>query len=150
MDRTLATQAAELIGKEVLLKGWVNSRRDHGGLIFIDLRDHTGIIQVVSNPQLNEKSFKVAETLHDEFVIEVRGTVRKRQAELVNPNIETGEIEVYASEIQVLTKSKTLPFQISEGEDVNEELRLKYRYLDLRRPKLQKHLFNRAKMIKFM
>lgn len=151
MKRTLATEALEKINSEILLKGWVNSRRDHGGLIFIDLRDHTGLIQITLNPQTTEaESFRTAEKLHDEYVIEVVGTVKEREAELINPNIATGTIEIYAKNISILSASKALPFQISAGEDVNEELRLKYRYLDLRRPKLQKHLVNRAKMLKHM
>ena len=151
MQRTLATEALQKIGQEILLKGWVNSRRDHGGLIFIDLRDHTGIIQITVNPQVaSAQAFKTAETIHDEYVIEITGTAQKRSPELVNPNIETGAIEIFAKDIAILAASKTLPFQLSEGEDVNEELRLKYRYLDLRRPKLQNHLANRARMIKHM
>jgi aspartyl-tRNA synthetase len=149
MKRTLAQEAISEIGKEIKVAGWVNSRRDHGSLIFIDLRDHTGLLQITANPQVIE-NFDVAENLHDEYVIEVLGTVVERDAELKNPNIETGGIEIQAKNITVLSEAKTPPFQISSGEDVNEELRLKYRYLDLRRPKLQKHLYNRAKMIKYI
>ncbi len=151
MQRTLATQAADKLNQDILLKGWVNSRRDHGGLIFIDLRDHTGIIQITVNPQIAAaETFAAAEKLHDEYVIEIAGTVKERAPGLVNPNIETGAIEIFAKELKIISTSKPLPFPLSEGEEVNEELRLKYRYLDLRRPKLQKHLANRAKMIKHM
>jgi aspartyl-tRNA synthetase len=151
MKRTLTLEANNEIGKEIKVSGWVNTRRDHGSLIFIDLRDHTGLLQITVNPtEIGDEQFKIAESLHDEYIIEVTGTVAKREKDLVNTNIETGEIELKAKEINILAKSKTLPFQISSGEDVNEELRLKYRYLDLRRPKLQNHLRNRAKMIKYI
>src|SRR5579872_6772427 len=147
--RILAKQTSEMVGQEVLLKGWVNSRRNHGGLIFIDLRDHSGIVQVTANPQITSaESFNTAEKLHDEYVIEVQGTVEQREAELVNPNLETGHIEIKAKHIEIMAASKALPFPIASGEDINEDVRLKYRYLDLRRTKLQKHLFNRAKMVK--
>lgn len=151
MKRTLAIEANDQTDKEILLKGWVNSRRDHGGLIFIDLRDHTGIIQITVNPESSGKEvFSTAETLHDEYVLEVSGTVVERDTALQNPNIVTGKIEVKAKEIKILAASKPLPFPIASGETVNEDLRLRYRYLDLRREKLQKHLVNRAKMIKHM
>jgi len=149
MLRTLAKDTKDLIGKTVLLKGWVHSRRDHGGLIFIDLRDHTGLVQVTANPQQTEPAgFAVAEKLHDEYVVEVEGEIAKRDADLVNPNLETGHVEIKAKSIKILSAAKPIPFPIASGEDVNEETRLKFRYLDLRRPKLQKHLLNRAKMIK--
>jgi len=151
MKRTLALEALDAIGKDVLLKGWVNSRRDHGGLIFIDLRDHTGIIQIaVSTEEAEAEQFKVSEQLRDEFVIEVVGTVVKRDDDIINPNLPTGTIEVRAKSINILSTCKPLPFPIFEAENVNEDLRLKYRYLDLRREKLQKHLVNRANMIKYM
>lgn len=149
MKRTLAQESLKEVGKEIKVAGWVNSRRDHGNLIFIDLRDHTGLLQITANPQVIE-NFDVAESLHDEYVIEVLGTVVERDADLRNPNIETGGIEIQAKSITILAEAKTPPFQVSSSEDVNEELRLKYRYLDLRRPKLQKHLYNRAKMIKYI
>ena len=150
MKRTLAAETSTNIGSEVTLKGWVNSRRDHGGLIFIDLRDHTGIVQVTASPQINDASFKLADTLHDEYVIEVRGTVIERSADMVNPNIPTGTVEVKADEIIVLGTSKPLPFPISDSENVNEELRLRYRYLDLRRPKLRGYLEKRSKLMRYI
>jgi aspartyl-tRNA synthetase len=151
MKRTLAIETNELVGQEVLLKGWVNSRRDHGALIFIDLRDHTGLVQIaISGEEVDDFSFKTAEQLRDEFVVEITGQVKSRAADMVNPNIPTGKVEIRAKTISIITTSKTLPFPLSEGENVNEELRLKYRYLDLRREKLQKHLRNRSAMIKHM
>lgn len=152
MKRTLASETPSHIHEEVKVQGWVNSVRDHGNLVFVDLRDHTGIVQITTNSDAEniDQTFKIAEQLHDEYVIEVAGTVEERAPELINPNIETGRIEIRALKITILSKAKTLPFQISSGEDVNEDLRLQYRYLDLRRPKLQKHLYNRAQMIKYM
>src|SRR5690625_6371979 len=116
----------------VLLKGWVHRRRDLGELIFIDLRDQSGIVQLVFNPDYSQEALRIAETLRSEFVIEVKGKVIKRGEETVNPNIKTGNIEVTVSEIEIMNKSKNLQFLIHEAEDVSEDLRLKYRYLDLR------------------
>jgi aspartyl-tRNA synthetase len=148
MIRTLAIEAVKNIGQEVTLAGWVASSRDHGGLIFVDLRDHTGIVQLTFHPE-NADSFKVAETLRDEFVIRVSGTVVERLPELVNPNLPTGSIELNVNKLEILNKSLPLPFPIQHQEDnINEELRLKYRFLDLRRDKMQKMLVKRHKMIK--
>src|SRR5690625_1152018 len=121
----------------VLLKGWVHRRRDLGELIFIDLRDQSGIVQLVFNPDYSQEALRIAETLRSEFVIEVKGKVIKRDDETVNPNIKTGKIEVTVSDIEILNNSKNLPFLIHEAQDVSEDLRLKYRYLDLRREDLQ-------------
>jgi aspartyl-tRNA synthetase len=151
MKRTLNIDALQEIGKEVKVAGWVNSRRDHGSLIFIDLRDHTGILQITADPRITDHSnFETATSLHDEYVIEVVGTIVNREKDLVNPNIETGGIELKAKEVIIVSKAKTPPFPIASGEDINEELRLKFRYLDLRRPKLQKHLYNRSKFMKYI
>lgn len=147
--RTLTNALTEKSGK-VQLSGWVNSRRDHGGLIFIDLRDHTGVVQLVIDPQSKE-AFELAETLRDEFVISATGTVRKRGAGLENPNIPTGNIEVNVEELRLLNRSEPLPVPThDESVTVGEELRLKYRYLDLRRPSMQQRLARRAKYYKFM
>lgn len=147
--RTLAHDLTEKSGK-VQVSGWVNSRRDHGGLIFIDLRDHTGIIQLVIDPKSKE-SFELAENLRDEYVISATGTIRKRGAGLENPNIPTGKIELVVEELRLLNRSEPLPVPThDEGANVGEELRLKYRYLDLRRPSMQKRLARRAKYYKFM
>ncbi|MCL1839750.1 aspartate--tRNA ligase [Candidatus Saccharibacteria bacterium] len=134
----------------VTVSGWINSRRDHGGLIFIDLRDHTGLIQLVINPDANE-AFNLAETLRDEFVITATGNVRERAPELKNPNIATGDIEVVVDTLELLNKSEPLPVSThDEGTLAGEELRLKYRYLDLRRPHMQDILKRRAAYYKFM
>ncbi|HEX3099479.1 MAG TPA: aspartate--tRNA ligase [Patescibacteria group bacterium] len=141
--RTLSQDTINQIGQEVTLKGWVNNSRDHGGLIFIDLRDHTGLVQLTIHPEQAE-AFAVAGDIHDEYVIQATGKVVSRDAGLVNDNIPTGAIEVIVSELIVLNKSETLPFPVSHGtEEVNEELRLKYRFLDLRRPKMQDRLKRR-------
>lgn len=126
------------VDETVLLKGWVNRRRDLGELVFIDLRDQSGIVQLVFNPDFSKEALEIAETLRSEFVIEVKGKVVKRNEATINPNIKTGEIEVTVSEIKIINKSKSLPFVIHEAEDVSEEVRLKHRYLDLRRAELQK------------
>ncbi|HDK7674009.1 TPA: aspartate--tRNA ligase [Staphylococcus aureus] len=131
----LVTEA--FLGQEITLKGWVNNRRDLGGLIFVDLRDREGIVQVVFNPAFSEEALKIAETVRSEYVVEVQGTVTKRDPETVNPKIKTGQVEVQVTNIKVINKSETPPFSINE-EDVNvdENIRLKYRYLDLRRQEL--------------
>ena len=148
MIRTLATDTVNKIGSKISVSGWVASRRDHGGLIFIDLRDHTGIVQLTLDP-LAKEAFSLAETVRDEFVLRAEGVVEKRAADLVNPNIPTGEIEIKIENLEVLGSSKALPFQVSHSEEnVNEELRLKYRFLDLRRNKMQKMLVKRHEMIK--
>src|SRR5690625_3225320 len=117
----------------VMLKGWVDRRRDLGELIFIDLRDASGIVQLVFNPVYSKDSLEIAEKLRSEYVIQVEGKVIKRDAETINPNVATGEIEVTVSDISIINKSKNLPFLLHEAQDVSEDLRLKYRYLDLRR-----------------
>ena len=138
------------VGENVEVAGWVNSRRDHGGLIFIDLRDHTGVVQLVITPK-NAEVFKFVESLRDEFVISVNGVVKKREEGLKNPNILTGEIEVVVSELTILNKAETPVVSVHDGEnESSEELRLKYRYLDLRRPKMQKILAKRAEYYKFL
>lgn len=147
--RALAKDLTVKSGK-VELAGWVNSRRDHGGLIFIDLRDHTGLIQLVVDPNTAD-AFKLAESLRDEFVIRATGTVRKRGEGLENPNIPTGDIEVVVEELKLLNRSEPLPTNThDEGSESSEELRLKYRYLDLRRPSMQHRLARRAQFYKFM
>src|SRR5690625_305165 len=118
------------VGETILLKGWVHRRRDLGDLIFIDLRDQSGIVQIVFNPDYSKETLEIAEKLRSEFVIEVVGKVIERDEETINPNIKTGKIEVTVSNIKVLNKSKALPFLIHAAEDVSEDLRLKYRYID--------------------
>ncbi len=131
---TITTQHVD---EHVLLKGWVQKRRDLGGLIFVDLRDRSGIVQVVFNPDVNQEALEIAERLRSEYVIEVIGTVKRRDDSTVNPKMKTGEIEVYASEVTILNKSKALPIKIENQTDATEEIRLKYRYLDLRRQEMQ-------------
>ena len=138
-------------GQEVQLAGWVSRRRDHGGLIFVDMRDRSGIVQIVFDESENgEKSFDKAETLRNEFVIGIRGKVRARSAETVNPKMATGEIEIVVSELRILNKAKTPPFYIQDGIDVDENVRLRYRYLDLRRPEMQKNIMLRHRVTKIM
>ncbi|WP_414046206.1 aspartate--tRNA ligase [Macrococcus equi] len=126
----------EYIGQEVILKGWVQKRRDLGGLIFIDLRDREGIVQVVFNPDFSEDALEIAETIRSEYVVEIKGKVTERDAAVVNPKIKTGKIEVQVSDINIINKSETPPFQIEAETDISEDVRLKYRYLDLRREPL--------------
>lgn len=148
--RNLATQLKANPDQPVHLAGWVNSRRDHGGLIFIDLRDHTGIIQLVITPD-TPAAFQIAETLRDEFVISATGIVRERAPELRNPNLPTGNLEVVVSELSLINKSEPLPVNThDEGAPSSEELRLKYRFLDLRRPSAQRILKRRAEFYRFM
>ncbi len=128
------------IGEQVVLCGWVNSRRDHGSLLFVDVRDIRGLTQIVFDPAENEKVYASAKELKPEFVIQVKGKVRPRPEGMVNPEMATGEIEVVAQEYFILNKSETTPFQIIDDLDASEELRFRYRYLDLRRPKLQKNI----------
>ncbi len=147
--RALAKDLTVKSGK-VELAGWVNSRRDHGGLIFIDLRDHTGLIQLVIDPKTKE-AFELAEHLRDEFVVRAEGTVRKRGAGLENPNIPTGAIEVVVEKLELLNRSEPLPVSThDEGAETGEDLRLKYRYLDLRRPSMQARLARRSEYYRYM
>ncbi|TDL82186.1 aspartate--tRNA ligase [Peribacillus frigoritolerans] len=129
------TEAA--IGEKVVLKGWVQKRRDLGGLIFIDLRDRTGIVQIVINPQVSEDALKIAEKIRSEYVLDIEGTVVGRTEGTVNPNLSTGKIEVKVEHVSIINAAKNPPFLIEDkSEEVSEDVRLKYRYLDLRRPAL--------------
>ncbi|GET06335.1 aspartate--tRNA ligase [Ligilactobacillus agilis] len=134
------------LDQEVTLKGWVQKRRDLGNLIFIDLRDREGIVQLVFSQEFDQASLEVAETLRTEYVLEVQGFVRARKDGAVNPNMKTGEIEVEVHQVKVLNQAKTTPFYIQDDINVSDELRLKYRYLDLRRPEMQKALMIRSKI----
>ena len=133
-------------GSEVTLCGWVDTRRDHGGVIFIDLRDRYGKTQVVFNPEHNAEAHKEASVLRSEYVIAVKGKVLERPGDMINPKLETGEIEVMIDKLVVLNTSETPPFEITSDTEVSTELRLKYRYLDLRRPVMQKYLTTRHKV----
>ena len=138
------------MGQGVKLAGWVHRRRDHGGLIFIDLRDRSGIVQVTFNPNSAPEPHKVAERLRNEWVVQVTGRVAARPAGTENPNISTGDVEVMATEAQVLNASNTPPFYINEEAEVDELLRLKHRYLDLRKPRMQRNLMLRHRVVKFI
>ncbi|GCL56501.1 aspartyl-tRNA synthetase [Microcystis aeruginosa NIES-3806] len=141
------------IEKSVTLFGWVDRRRDHGGVIFIDLRDRSGIVQIVSDPQRTPASYPIAETVRNEYVIKVTGTVSQRPTESLNPRIATGEIEIYATSIEILNGvTKQLPFVVSssESESVREDVRLRYRYLDLRRERMSQNLQLRHQVVKEM
>ena len=139
------------VGQEVVVCGWVSRRRDHGGLIFVDLRDRSGLVQVVyDEAAMGEEAFHKAETLRSEFVIGVRGKIRARAEETINPHMDTGEIEIVCEELRVLNTAKTPPFYIQDNIDVDEMLRLKYRYLDLRRPEMQKNIMLRHRVTKVM
>ena len=133
-------------GRQVTLMGWVHTRRDHGGLIFVDLRDRGGITQVVFNPGVSAEAHKTAGDIRSEYVLAVTGKVSARPENTANPNLPTGEIEVMSTELVILSESKTPPFMIEDETEVAENLRLKYRYLDLRRPSIQKVLITRHKI----
>lgn len=143
----LGKQQAE---QQVVLCGWVSRRRDHGGLIFIDLRDRSGIVQVVFSPEMDKEAFAKAESVRSEYVLAVRGTVKLRSAETINENMSTGAIEVFGAELRILNSAKTPPFYIQDNIEVDELLRLKYRYLDLRRPEMQYNMILRHRVAKAM
>ena len=149
MTRTTAHDTSLKIGETVTVKGWVNVRRDHGGLIFIDLRDHSGVVQLVIQPEAAE-AFGVAESLRSEFVIAATGLVREREEHLKNPHLATGSVELKVESLEILNRAEPLPIQIEGDAMASEELRLKYRYLDLRRPKMQGMLKARADFYRFM
>ncbi|GBF73872.1 aspartate--tRNA ligase [Paenibacillus sp. 598K] len=136
------------IGQTVVLNGWVQRRRDLGGVLFIDLRDRTGIVQIVFNPAFSGDALEIADRARNEYVLAVRGEVVERDPETVNPNLATGEIEVRITEIEIVNAAKTPPFAIEDGVEVDESIRLKYRYLDLRRPEMQQTLRLRSKAAK--
>jgi aspartyl-tRNA synthetase len=138
------------VGEVVTLAGWVSRRRDHGGLIFIDLRDRSGTTQVVADPHVSREVHAVAQGVRSEYVLQVRGAVRQRPEGLSNPNLDTGDIEVVAQKIDVLNAAKTTPFLIDDDGSVDEALRLRYRYLDLRRPRMQSNMILRHRVVKYI
>ena len=149
-NRILAVNTPDEVGKNITVAGWVHSRRDHGGLIFIDLRDHTGLVQLVINPEQAE-AFRLAESLRDEFVIRASGAVTERGEGLKNPNIASGNVEIVVENLEILNRAETLPIQpFAEENQAGEDLRFKYRYLDLRRPTMQQMLKKRAEMYQRM
>ena len=136
----------EHVGRNALLMGWVHRRRDLGGLIFIHLRDREGITQIVFNPEIDPAAHAKAEQLRSEYVVAVEGPVVRRDADTVNPNLATGEVEIAARKLYVLNVSQTPPFPLEEDPSVGEEIRLKHRYVDLRRPQMQRNLILRHKV----
>ena len=138
----------DLLGKEVVLTGWTAKTRNLGSLIFIDLRDRTGLVQLVFDSETNAELFEKAATVRNEFVLAVKGTVRARAPEAVNSRMATGEIEVFVSELRILNEAQTPPFHIDDKANVSDVIRLKHRYLDLRRPSLQNKLIMRHKIAK--
>ena len=149
-NRVLAAETSAEVGKNITVAGWVHSRRDHGGLIFIDLRDYTGVVQLVINPD-KPAAFRLAESLRDEFVIRASGVVTERGEGLKNPNIASGNVEIVVENLEILNRAETLPIQpFAEENQAGEDLRFKYRYLDLRRPAMQQMLKKRAEMYRRM
>ena len=134
---------ADDVGKEVVLMGWVQRRRDHGGVIFVDLRDKEGITQVVFNPVVDSKIHQKAHAVRNEYVLGVRGKVDNRPEGMVNPNLKTGAIEITVTALKILNVAETPPFLIEDSVDVSETVRLKYRHIDLRRKQLQKNIILR-------
>src|SRR5436305_2810752 len=140
----------DAIGQQVTLAGWVNRRRDHGGLVFLDIRDRYGITQIICDPERSQEAHRIASELRSEYVVQVRGTVVPRLPGTENPNLSTGTIEVAAEQIEILNASRTTPFPISDNISVDESLRLKYRYLDLRRPGMRENMVLRHRVVKVM
>lgn len=138
----------DLLGEVITVKGWVQKRRDFGGLIFIDLRDREGIIQVVFNPDFSKEALEIAENVRSEYVLEITGKVVNRDASVINKNIATGMLEIEANEITILNKAKTTPFYIEDGVSVSDDKRMQYRYLDLRRPEMTKSFILRHEITK--
>ena len=148
MERISCSSISEkLLGTKIKLSGWVNKRRDHGGLVFVDLRDRSGIVQLVLNPDVSKEVHDIAHALRPEFVVEVEGEVVARSKETINSNIPTGRVEIKVGKVKILNRAKTLPFMLDEAKNVEEELRLKYRYLDIRRPEILSKLALRHKII---
>jgi aspartyl-tRNA synthetase len=136
------------VGQELIVMGWVHARRDHGGVTFIDLRDRSGIVQIVFNPQVNETAHTAAKDIRMEYVLAVRGTLMNRSVETLNPNLPTGAVELQVSELRILNPSRTVPFPIDTETNPTENARLRYRYLDLRRPQMYANLLLRHRLAK--
>ncbi len=151
MQRTLASETVKHVGKEVKLQGWVNTRRDHGKIMFLDLRDRSGIVQLVFSTSEESKPTSEVFQIRAEDVIEVVGLVKERPTSMVNPKIPTGSVEVEVKELKIISKAKELPFPIdTDGYEINEEVRLKYRYLDMRRPRMNRNLRLRSNVTTFI
>jgi len=150
MHRFLIKETAQHIGEKVKVAGWVNTRRAHGKILFIDLRDRSGVLQVVFVPS-NKEAYELAQNLRPEWVVEITGQIVKRPEQMINPKIETGEVELSVESLNVLSESQTLPFSIDDaGYEINEEVRMKYRYLDLRRERLKNNLIARHRVVRFI
>ena len=150
MNRTWVSDAPDEVGKKVLVKGWVHARRDHGKLIFIDLRDRSGLLQVVFWGGGDKDLFQKASTLRSEYVVAIAGTVQERKGDQVNPDLPTGKVELAAESIEILNESETPAFEIDKTADVSEDIRMTYRYLDMRSPRMQANLQMRHKIIKLI
>ena len=141
MTRTYIKNTINQVGQTVLLKGWVNIRRDHGKLIFLDLRDKTGLIQIVINPKVAPEAHALTQEIRNEFVLEIEGLIKARDAKQINPAMPTGKIEVEVTKLNILSRAQALPFEVNDDtKKVNEEVRLKYRYLDLRSERMTKNI----------
>ena len=148
MKRIFIEETPDKISESVKISGWVQTRRDHGKLIFIDLRDHSGLLQVVFAGQ-NAELWKIADKLRPEWVVSIEGLVKERPEKLKNSKIKTGNVELEAQNLEILNEAKTPPFEIGQKDNVGEELRMEYRYLDLRDPKMQKNLLKRSEAVRF-
>lgn len=149
--RILTEEIPARIGEEVELSGWVDSRRDHGKIIFIDLRDRSGLVQMVFVPKENPELYTLADTLRPEWVIRIKGVVAERPKGMQNEALKTGKVEVQVKSLEVIARAKTPPFALdTDGHEISEDLRMQYRYLDMRRPRVSKNIRNRHKVIKFM
>lgn len=149
MEKTPIVETAEKAGQEVKLEGWVHTRRDHGKIVFIDLRDRSGILQVVFTPD-NNQVYETAQKLRSEFVVSITGQINQRPEKMINDKISTGKVEMLATGLEILNESKTPPFEIDHPQDAGEDIRLKYRYLDLRRERMKNNLVMRHKIVKFI
>ena len=147
MERTEIRLVPELVGKQVLVKGWVHTRRDHGKIIFIDLRDRNGLLQVVFTPG-NKETYELAGQLRSEHVVAIIGTVAQRPDSMVNDKLPTGTVELQAEKLELLNPAETTPFEIDSAQEPGEEIRMQYRYLDLRRERMKNNLIMRHKIIK--
>src|SRR3989344_2113204 len=146
MTRTLIKDTANKVGEMVLIKGWVNIRRDHGKLIFLDIRDRSGLIQEVINPKVSAEAHQAASELRNEFVVELEGMINPRSEKQINAHLETGKIEMEVTRLEILSHAKNLPFEINEDtRKVNEEMRMKFRYLDLKSERMAKNMRLRFK-----
>lgn len=149
MPRILTKEVVEKIGEKIRVSGWIKARRDHGKLVFIDIGDISGILQVVFTPK-DKELHKLAESLGSEFCVSIEGQINQRPEKMINDKISTGKVEMLAEKMEILNKSETLPFELDADKESNEEIRLEYRYLDLRREKMRENMLSRGRVIRFM